>query len=149
MQHIELIKVEDYPCDTLLEAKQRERWWIDNKGFKELHKTTPSRTQQEFERSYRERKKELMKQKIQQNPEFYKQKAKEHYQKHKEYESERHKKYYNENKEEFMNKYHKEKDEINKKRRERYAINKDKINEKRRAKSAEKKSKPIGNGNSA
>jgi hypothetical protein len=134
---IELVEVEKYPCKTIQEAKTRERWWIENHGDKELHRTTPGRSSKEFEIEYTKRRIELRKKRVAENPEKYKEKAKHHYQAHKEYESQRHKHYYQQKREFILETYKNNKDDLNKRRRERYAKNKDKINEKRRAKNAQ------------
>lgn len=122
IDNIDLVFVENYPCATLQEAKRRERWWIENHGSKILHKTTPSRSQQEIEKAYAPIKN--ARNAAKRRTDEGKQKAKEHYQTHKEQESARHKEYYAKNKDKFLNKYHENKDEINAKRRARYALKK-------------------------
>jgi hypothetical protein len=50
---IELIWVEDYPCDTKYQAHARERYWIENYGT--LNVVVPNRTRQEYREENKEK----------------------------------------------------------------------------------------------
>jgi hypothetical protein len=53
---IELIWVEDFSCNSLVEAKERERYWIEQFGT--LNSNIPNRTNKEWARDYREKHKD-------------------------------------------------------------------------------------------
>lgn len=50
---IELVLVENYPCETLKQSKDRERYWIEQ--FGELNCTTPNKSPKEYRNEHRER----------------------------------------------------------------------------------------------
>jgi hypothetical protein len=116
---LQLIEVEKYPCASMQEAKERERWWIENHSDKSLHAAIPSRSDKEKEKAYAGRRKEPRKARKEADPEKYKQKHREKYEANKDYESERHKVWYAKNKEVVKQKYEQVKDEKNAHRREK------------------------------
>lgn len=118
---IQLIWVENFPCNTKEEALARERFYVEQ--YATLNIEIPGRTKKE----YREANKELMAQK-----------QKQYYETNKVRESQRKAKFYEENKQAILEKYQMNKDLINARRKARYEANKDEINRRRREKKAEK-----------
>jgi transketolase len=45
-QDVQLILVEEYPCDNVYQAKVRERWWIEQDG--QFNHEIPNRTDNEY-----------------------------------------------------------------------------------------------------
>ena len=124
IDEMQLVILEEYPCDNVVEAKERERWYIEQFQKENpdlsLNSVIPNRSPRENYKRLAPRKAEQAKQRFEKNPELYKQKAKEKYQRMKEYESERHKVYYQRVKEQVALDYETNKEAINEKRRDQY-----------------------------
>jgi hypothetical protein len=50
----EILLLENYPCNNVDEARGRERYWIENVEGGCVNKTIPSRTNQEYQATWRE-----------------------------------------------------------------------------------------------
>ena len=114
----EMLKIEDYPCKDVNEAKNRERYWMKELKPK-LNTTEPLRTGKEYYEDNKERCKEY---------------RKEHYEDNKEKILEQNKQWYEKNKEERrkqINEYNQNNMEnLKKKQKEWYENNKEKLREK-------------------
>jgi len=155
---IDCVWVEDYPCESIHEAKAREQYWIKQDGG--LNTNMPNRTKQESDQLYREANKEKRQaqNKIwwEKNKDIVSERKKEKYEEVKDEINEKRRKAYIEdetqkakqleeakkwrqnNREAYIkykkSYYQENKDYIKAKRKEYYEANKEAINEKRRAK---------------
>lgn len=112
---IELVLVENYPCETLKQSKDRERYWIEQ--FGELNCTTPNKSPKEYRNEHRERIRLRKKKFRDDNREMFQERWKAFYAENKEKEAQRKAKFYQENKQKFAEHYLKNKDAINEKKK--------------------------------
>ena len=123
---IELILVENYPCENKYQAKERERFWIEKDGLLNTHlpDTIQASSQQEYIKLWRQANKE----KVYQQKQKYKVKLNERLRKRLATDEEWKQRVYEKNK-----RYREaNKDKINEERRKYREANKDKTNERLR-----------------
>ena len=134
---INLIWVEDYPCETKEQAEARERYYIEK--YATLNTMIPQRTWKEYYEQNKELIAEKKKEYRKENKERLAEKWKTFYNNNKEKESARKAEFYKQNADKLREKYHQNKEAIKIARRERYEQNKEAINAKRREQYALKK----------
>jgi hypothetical protein len=122
-----IVLVEYFPCNSKIELKARERWYIENNDC--VNKNIPNRTMKEYYQDNKEKIKEHNKEYYQDNKEKIKEQKKEYYQDNKDKLKEHRKEYYQDNNEKIKE-YNKEYYQDNKeKMKEYYQDNKEKIKE--------------------
>ena len=128
-----MVEVEKYPCNDKREAEARERYWIEHFQSK-LNKYIPTRTDEEWYASVREKYLLKFKENYRNNKEQYSQKNKEWAEKNKEKMSEYKKDWYTQNKDRITeyqhNWYEKNKDRLGVISKQKYENNKVIINQK-------------------
>jgi GIY-YIG catalytic domain len=98
-----MIIIEEYPCENVNEAKERERYWIE-KESSQLNVTIPNRSQKEYSQIYRLVHKEEISEKSKIYRNNNKDKIKEYIESNKEKISFQKKDWYQENKEQILQK---------------------------------------------
>lgn len=129
---LKLHHVEDYPCESLQQAKEREKWWIQQHGH--LNRCIPNRTPKEYREDHKERIRERVRNFKNNNVEMMQARRKAKYIANHDKEAERKRIFYQNNKEKFKQYYEQNKEAIDQRRKEKYQQNKDVINAKKREK---------------
>ena len=108
----DMVLIEEYPCETRLEAHQRERYWMETLKAS-LNMTVPSRLEKEQKQIYYQQNKEHILQQCKEYVENNKQTRLQYQKEYREKNKDKIKEYYKEKKEERLN-YQKEYREKNK-----------------------------------
>jgi hypothetical protein len=145
-QNWEMIMVEEYPCENIMQKFKRERYWYEELKAT-LNSGNPCRDIKEWYQDNKEKIKEHKKEYYQGNKEKFIERTKKYLEnnkeKVKEYRKETDKKYYEANKDKISQRRRgyreKNRDNINQKQREYREKNRDNINQKQREYRARKK----------
>ena len=82
IDNIDIVLIENYPCNSKDELHARERYYIDS--LKCVNKNKPHRTQKEWREENKEYKSQIDKEYYEKNKEYFFQKQKKYYEKNKE-----------------------------------------------------------------
>jgi hypothetical protein len=106
---VDIILIENYPCENKEELHKRERYWIENIEGGCVNKYIPTRTKKEYKKTFESDKK--------------------YYKKHKKEHNERTKKYYKNNKDQILTQqkeyYQNNKEQISEKNKDNYKTNRE------------------------
>jgi hypothetical protein len=138
LDEVQIILVENYPCQSIHELKARERYWIDQLK-PSLNKCIPFRTRQEYYQDNKDKLYERQKEYREDNKDKLHEIRKEYNKANKDKIRERQKEYREDNKDKIKEYKEVNKDKIYERTKEYNKANKDRINEQRRERYAMKK----------